>query len=227
MGNPDIALNLDTDEHSVLVSGGGAPHYSPTGHIIYGVGGTLRAVAFDSDRLVVTDPNPVPVLDGVVTKANGAANYDVASDGSLAYVAGTEARENPRGSLIFVDRQGVIDEVLQPDSYVYPRFSPDGTRIAVQINAEDGSNIFIYETLSDRLRQLTFDGGKVPLWTPDGTQVTFLANDALWNIASDFTEPPDLLSQASERFGIAGPYSWSPNGDVLLWYGMGGVRRRQ
>ncbi len=43
------------------------PHYSPTGHIVYGVNGTLRAVAFDVERLTVTG-NPVPVLEGVNTK---------------------------------------------------------------------------------------------------------------------------------------------------------------
>ena len=72
-------------------------------------------------------------------------------------------------------------------------------------------------------RQLTFNGGQVPLWTPDGSHITFLANDALWNVASDFSEEPQLLSAASEEFGIAGPYSWSPDGRVLLWGGGAGV----
>ena len=67
--NAQIAvLNLDTGEQRVLVPGGSYPRYSPTGHLIYGVSGTLRAVAFDVDRLEVTDPNPVPVLAGVVTQ---------------------------------------------------------------------------------------------------------------------------------------------------------------
>ena len=67
------------------------PRYSPTGHLIYGVNGTLRAVGFDLDRLEVTDPNPVPVLAGVVTKPGGAADFDLASDGSLVYVTGQGA----------------------------------------------------------------------------------------------------------------------------------------
>ena len=56
----------------------------------------------------------------------------------------------------------------------------------------------------------------MPLWTPDGTQVTFLANDALWNIAADFGEAPQLLSTTSHDFGISGPLSWSPDGRVLF-----------
>ena len=42
--NAQIAVsNLDTGEQHVLVPGGSHPRYSPTGHIIYGVSGTLRA----------------------------------------------------------------------------------------------------------------------------------------------------------------------------------------
>ena len=53
----------------------------------------------------------------------------------------------------------------------------------------------------------------MPLWTRDGSQVTFSSNDGLWNIAADFSEEPQLLAAAS--FG--GGDSWSPNGRVLLW----------
>ena len=60
-------LNLRTGEQKVLVPGGSYPRYVPTGHIVYGVAGTLRAVAFDLDRLEVRS-DPVPVLQRVVTK---------------------------------------------------------------------------------------------------------------------------------------------------------------
>ena len=48
-------------------------------------------VVFFSNLLEVTDPNPVPVLAGVVTKPSGAADFDLARDGSLVYVAGQGA----------------------------------------------------------------------------------------------------------------------------------------
>lgn len=60
------ALNLDTGERIPLLTGGSDPHYVSTGHLIYGVDGTLRAVPFDLDRLTVTG-DPVPVLEDVVT----------------------------------------------------------------------------------------------------------------------------------------------------------------
>ena len=49
------------------------PHYSRTGHIVYGVGGTLRAVSFDLDQLAVTGA-PVSVLEGVMTKSTEFGN---------------------------------------------------------------------------------------------------------------------------------------------------------
>ena len=42
-GFGDIAvLDLETGEQTILVRGGSNPRYSPTGHIVYGVAGTLR-----------------------------------------------------------------------------------------------------------------------------------------------------------------------------------------
>ena len=51
------------------------------GHLVYGVAGTLRAVAFDLGRLEVTG-TPAPVLQGVVTTNVGAAEVAVAANGS-------------------------------------------------------------------------------------------------------------------------------------------------
>ena len=50
-------LDLVSGERSELIATGSNPHYSPIGHIVYGLGATLRAVSFDLDELVITgDP---------------------------------------------------------------------------------------------------------------------------------------------------------------------------
>ena len=52
--NAQIAvLDLRTGMSKVLFRGGSHAHYVPTGHLVYGVTGTLRAVAFDLGRLEV------------------------------------------------------------------------------------------------------------------------------------------------------------------------------
>ena len=88
LGSEDVALlNLDTGEHQMIIPGGTHAKYSPTGHIVYGVEGTLRAVAFDLDALEVTS-DPVPVVEGVLMKGSGAASFDLSDTGSLVYVTG-------------------------------------------------------------------------------------------------------------------------------------------
>jgi hypothetical protein len=61
--NMQIAvLNLETGQYKTLVRGGSHPEYVETGHIVYAVSGTLRAVRFDVDRLDVVG-DPVPMLE--------------------------------------------------------------------------------------------------------------------------------------------------------------------
>ena len=164
-----------------------------------------------------------PVLRAVNPgNATPTANYAWSDQGSLVYVSASASLQ-VESELLLVDRTGA-EEVLPapPRNYRYPRFSPDGNRIVVQVN-DDGPNLYIYDIPRRRLEQLTFDGGQVPLWTPDGERITFLGNAALLNIASDFSGGLELLSPPSEEFGIFGPYSWSPDETVLFWDGRGGV----
>jgi hypothetical protein len=57
----------------------------PPGYLIYAAGaGTLRAVQFDPVRLEVRG-DPVTVVDHVMIKPAGAANYAVSRGGTLVY----------------------------------------------------------------------------------------------------------------------------------------------
>ena len=70
-------LSLESGEQKELIRGGSHPRYVPTGHIVYGVENTLRAVAFDLERLEVRS-NPVPVLESVISKSSGATDFSFA-----------------------------------------------------------------------------------------------------------------------------------------------------
>ena len=88
-GGPDAAqvavLDLATGTSRVVMRGGSHAHYVQSGHLVYTAGGTLRAVPFDLARLE-TRGTPVTVLPRLVTKSQGAAEFVVAADGTLAYV---------------------------------------------------------------------------------------------------------------------------------------------
>lgn len=164
--------HLGTGEQRVLVSGGSYPMYVPTGHLVYAVAGTLRAVPFDLDRLAVTGI-PVGVLEGVLTKAgSGAADVAVARDGSLVYVAGEAS--DALHTLVWVDREGREEPVAaEPRRYRNPAVSPDGTRVAVTVLDPEDIDLWIWNLGRETLQRLTFDEGadRHPVWTPDGSRV--------------------------------------------------------
>jgi serine/threonine-protein kinase len=97
-------LDLQTGAHKILVRGGSHAQYVPSGHLVYGVSGTLRGVPFDLARMELAG-NPVPVVPELITSGTGMANFDVAGDGTLVYVrggwlAGPERSERSSGSIV-------------------------------------------------------------------------------------------------------------------------------
>ncbi len=220
--------DLETGEHRVLVPGGHSPRYASTGHVVYAASGTLRAVGFDLDTLEVVG-NPVPVLDDVVTKETGAANFDLAEDGSLVYVSGG-ARGN-LWNLVWVNRDGREEPLgLPPDNHSWPRLSPDGRRVATYISGEDGLDVWIGDVERGTLSRITTDPefANMPIWTPDGQQVVFASrrggevNLGLYRRAADGTGPVEHLFTL-DRPGNLMPYGWTPDGQTLLFgYGAFG-----
>jgi serine/threonine-protein kinase len=216
-------LNLKTGEQKILVTGGGYPRYVPSGHIVYGVAGTLRAVAFDLGRLEVRS-DPVPVLEGVLTKSSGAADFAVAQDGSLVYLAGTQAGSIAR-TLVWVDRQGREEAVnAPPRAYNYPRVSPDGTRVALDIRDQE-NDIWVWDLTRAALTRLTFGAGleRLPLWTPDGRRIAFSSQigassgvPSLFWQAADGTGPVERLAE-SKGLQVF-PTSFAPDGKRLLFW---------
>jgi len=120
--------------------------------------------------------------------------------------------------LVWVDREGTEETLAAPmHSYAWPRVSPDGTRVAVEI-AESGGQLWIYELGRDTLTRLTFDGAgnNNPAWTPDGKRVAFTSG-APGNL---FWQPADGSGKAerlttSEHRQI--PNSWSPEGRTMAF----------
>ena len=218
------AVSLETGAITYLVPGGSNPHYAPTGHIVYGVGGTLRAVGFDPDRLELTSNNPVPVVENVNTKTSGAANFSLSGNGSLVYVSGGDAASSgPPRTLVWVDREG-REEPLAVESgpYTTPRVSPDGTRVAVDRFDPANWDVWIHDVARRTLSRVTTDSAddNHPLWTLDGERLVFQSNregarGLFWK-AADGTGSTDRLME-SESPGFVGPAGWSPDGNSLIF----------
>ena len=118
-------LDIATGTYTVVVRGGSHAHYVPSGHLVYTAEGTLRAVPFDLTRLEA-GRTPVTVLPPL-TMQQGAADFDVAADGTLAYVDAPGGMSPEARTLVWVDRQGGEEPLgAPPRPYFHPRVSPEG-----------------------------------------------------------------------------------------------------
>jgi Tol biopolymer transport system component len=212
-------LDLRSGTSKVLIRGGSDARYAPTGHLIYGISGTLRAVAFDLRRLEVTG-TPVPVLEGLLTTEDGAAQVAIAGNGSLVYVPGT-ARGGGQQTVVSMDRQGRAQPLpgVRPDSYRDVRVSPDGARLALATQAD----VWTYDFMRATLTRLTTAAAsdRSPLWTPDGERIIFTSVRAgspeLFRRPADGTGRDErLLTRPTDLVDLFAS-GWSPDGRQLLF----------
>ena len=192
-------LDLKTGRRKTLIRGGGDAQYVETGHLVFATADVLRAVRFDPVRLEVLG-DPITVVDRVMMKPTGAANYAISRDGTLAYIgAGLSEMTAPR-ALLWVDRTGREEPTGAPlRAYGTPRLSPDGTRVATEIYGQL-TNLWIWDFARETLRRLTFEAGGdgMSVWTPDGRQIIFesgrTGTTGVYKQAADGTGTADRLS---------------------------------
>jgi serine/threonine-protein kinase len=218
--NAQIAvLDLQTGTSKVLIRGGSHAHYVSTGHLVYGVTGTLHAAAFDLERLEVLG-TPAPVLEGVLTIGSGAADVAVAANGSLVYVPGGVG-SGGRHTIVSVDRQGRASPLpgLPPDEYRDVRVSPDGARLALATQGDVWTYDFVRATLSRLTTHPAPDAR--PLWTPDGQRIIFTSTRAgypelFWRPADGTGSDERLLARAKDLLNLRAD-GWSADGRQLLF----------
>jgi Tol biopolymer transport system component len=219
LDNAQVAvLDLKTGQRRILVRGGSSAEYVETGHLLYAAAGTLRAVRFDPVRLEVLS-DPVPVVEQVMTKADGAAEFSVSRHGTLVYVPGSVATA-PQRSLVWVDRQGHEEPLgVPPRGYVYPRLSPDGTKLALDIRDQE-SGIWVWDFARRTLMRLTLAPGlhRGGIWSPDGHRIAFSAecngSESIYWQAADGTGTPERLTDRPKPHV---PTSFTPDGTRLLF----------
>jgi hypothetical protein len=190
---------------------------------VYVLENTLFAVPFDGDTLLARG-GPVPIVPDVrraIGADTGIAQYAIADNGTLVYVKGAF---DGQVFLALADRTG--NRTLLPEAsalVLHPRFNHDDSRVAVHRVDDGNPNVWIYEIAQSQWRQLTFSGGDRPEWTPDGRAITYRNGTSLWQIPADFSGAAEPLP-GTDASGNAGPFAWSPDGDVLLYGAADGLR---
>ena len=213
--------DFETEQRTNLLPGT-TPRFATTGHLIFWRAGSLWAVPFDPDRLEVQG-DPVPVVEGVslASPAVGFASYTLASNGTLVYLP-EPGDAGATSALGWVDREGVMTTPLvEGIGLAWPRLSPDGTRVALRKLSETwDEDIWIRDLARGSEERLTETGlNRSPVWTPDGTMVTFQSNrTGLYHLYSrpvDHSRETELIL-TSEFHKMPG--SWTPDGQTLVYY---------
>jgi serine/threonine-protein kinase len=209
--------SLETGAVTELIPGGGQARYVPTGHILYGVDGTLRAVPFDQDRLSISG-NPVPVVEDVMVKATGAAVFAVAGNGSLVYLTSPPST-GARRELVWVERDGRETHIAFADGApAWPRLSPDGTRAA--FFARD---VWVVDLARGTPSRITDTGNiNFVFWHPDGRRVlfaTFTNGKMQMHLQSaDGSGKPEPLAFVSKVGSAVSPEGWTADGRIVAAY---------
>jgi eukaryotic-like serine/threonine-protein kinase len=199
-----------TQRRTVLIENATNGRYVPTGYLLYASDYTLFAVPFDL-RTTTVSGGAVPVMKDIL-------EYDVAPNGTLAILPASSFRSDL--DVVFVDRDGGVRAALpDPAFYDNPRLSPDGTRIAVAIQARGGnSDVWVFPVGSARGTRITNTGVNFnPHWTPDGRELLYNHEGTfydLWIGVADASQPPrQLISGGNDRT----PGSISADGRLVAY----------
>jgi eukaryotic-like serine/threonine-protein kinase len=152
---------IDTGETKTLIPSGYAPRYVPTsdrtGHLVYVKSGTLYGVAFDPQRLEVRGM-PAPLVDDVGDPAliTGGGQFTFSNSGLFAHLR-SRAVEAVY-PIQWLNAAGQTTPLLaQAASYVAPRLSPDGSRLAYTMASTLGGDVWVHDLQRDTPTQLTFN----------------------------------------------------------------------
>ena len=205
-----VVQSLESGRRTTLVNVGTGARVLSTGQLVYVHDGDLYGVPFNARTLDVT-PTPVLLVDDVL--GTGGGQFAISSNGTLVYqpTPTTSLR-----SLVWVDRQGREQPIAAPPAtYLDPRISPDGTRLAMS----SGADVWVMTFANQALTRLTFTTTPEfnPVWTPDSRHVLFDSREPgtiqIVRKAADGTGTLEVILPTPGY-----PESISPDGKLLVYH---------
>jgi eukaryotic-like serine/threonine-protein kinase len=218
-----MVLDLERDVHTMVLSGGTAGRYLPTGHLVYLSNGSLYARAFDaSSGQAVSGPVVVEERVRGARGVTGSAQVSIASEGTLVKIAG-ESFDGFEVTLDVLGTDGTISQLTSDvKSFDDVSFSPSGRLVAVSIQDAVGDrDIWLYDTALGNGRRLASDDGvaRYPVWRPDSLRVAF-GLIAQGTRSYVLARTPGALSDPDTLFkwddGMLRPSSWSLDGRTIV-----------
>ena len=207
-----VVQTLPAGPRKTVQRGGLFGRYLTSGHLLYIHEGTLFVAPFDPDRLELSGQG-VPVIERVISNpGSGSAQFAFSSTGTLVYATGQSVQND--APIHWMDRQGRATPLRStPASWRNLRFSPDGSRLAVEVSDGPSSDVWIADWARDTFSRMTSHPGADtrPVGTPDGRRIVFSSDRA--NRGT-----PNLDRQHADGTGgcTAVDREWQPPGAGLL-----------
>ena len=225
-GEPEVLTTPDVEQGEVH-------HVQP--FIIPGRGAVVFVTSSQTPRsdgqLAVLDLDTAEIkrlgLSGVSPRyvSTGHLVY-AAEDGSVRAVPFDAATLEVTGSpvplledVVVTGRDGVGTPLAEiAGTAWYPRYSPDGTRLAFVAATTEGADVWVLDLERGTRTRLTSEGLNryYPVWSPDGSLLAFSdgagATIRVLLASADGSGEPEILLDRNER---QFPTSWFADGDVL------------
>ena len=203
------ALSLGVGATPTSVADGHAGRFVPPHSLVFERDGVLLGMRFDSSTRASSG--------GIETLFSDVGGYGVSPDGTLVFRPGGALQR----TYVWVDRQHHVEPTgIPPQGFMYPRISPDGTRIAI-VSESAGRDLWIWDLRQKALTRLTTGPGasSYPVWTPDGRRVIYAGavdggDEHLVMPAADGTGAVEVLL-SSDRHQT--PYTISPDGEFVVF----------
>jgi serine/threonine-protein kinase len=213
-----VLLDLKTSKSTVVAHGATGARYVPGGYLVYATPKGLEAIAFNPDTGTPSgDAVLIPDADVKIAPDNGAADFAVSGNGTLVQMPPVD---NSLSQLAWVDLHGQSEAIktIAPDAYGYPRVSPDGKRVAVDIR---GPNRDLYVLDLERGSRVRISEGAgedfLGVWSGDGRRLYYASNRGGFHVysrAADGTGPEQLLIDSAD---VQMP-QWLAPGNRLLFF---------
>jgi Tol biopolymer transport system component/tRNA A-37 threonylcarbamoyl transferase component Bud32 len=196
------AININGGPITRFELNGLAPLGYVDGSLVYvNTTGALFAVPFDAARLRVTG-TPVTLGITAVVRSSAVVEAALSPTGTLVVQAGTV-----EGQLGEVELSNGRFNPIRPETrtYGYPRYSPDGGKVAVSMGLTSRSDLWVQDLRSGASSRLTSEGtvNERAEWSHDGSRLLFRTDrgrrSAIWWQAVDMSAPAEPLVANDEN----------------------------
>ena len=219
-------FDFESGERRRVADADSAAVYAPQGYLLFTRQSTLVARRFDPRTLEAGAE--LSLAEGLaVDPVRHVAALSASAAGPVVYRMGSAVN---RRHLAYLDREGRIETLTEPDAIDAPAVSPDGRRIAYAREVNGNTDIWVLDIERGVPSRLTFDLTREtrPLWSRDGRHVLFHSmregNARIYQVyrtAADGSGRPEPVLSGNMRETVTDA---SPDGRFLLYQFREGAR---